>query len=256
MKQERIVLWSCGGGRQSAGIAALIVQGKLPRPDHVCMVALEWEVRTVWPYVNTYIKPAMEALGIPFTAISRAKYATKDFWGGTDRKSILLPVFTNQSGVASKLPEYCSGEWKRDVMLRWAAEQEGWKERGVDMWVGISLDEKNRRRGARRRWIQPVYPLLDIVRMGVSACLSIVAEVGWPVPPQSRCRNCPNQGDSEWAELTEEEFGLACDLDDEIRKTDPHAFLHKQMIPLRLVTLQPKAEGELFTGGCQSGTCF
>ena len=35
----RVQLWSCGRGRQSAGIAALIVQGRLPPPDWVCMVA-------------------------------------------------------------------------------------------------------------------------------------------------------------------------------------------------------------------------
>lgn len=44
--EKRVQLWSCGGGRQSAGIAALIVEGKLPKPDHVCMVALECEVRS------------------------------------------------------------------------------------------------------------------------------------------------------------------------------------------------------------------
>lgn len=37
---ERVQLWSCGGGRQSAGIAALIALGELPKPDHVAMVAL------------------------------------------------------------------------------------------------------------------------------------------------------------------------------------------------------------------------
>lgn len=159
--KERVQLWSCGGGRQSAGIAALIVEGKLPKPDHVCMVALEWEVRAVWPYVNAYIRPALAYLGIPFTAIPRRGYATKGFWGGADGKTILLPAHTNQSGARSKLPEFCSGEWKREVALRWASEQDGWKARGVDSWVGISADESRRRRGPKRKWFQPVYPLLD-----------------------------------------------------------------------------------------------
>jgi hypothetical protein len=53
---RRVQLWSCGGGRQSAGIAAFISRGLLPKPDCVVMVALEWEVRSIWPYVNAYIR--------------------------------------------------------------------------------------------------------------------------------------------------------------------------------------------------------
>lgn len=252
----RVQLWSCGGGRQSAGIAALIVQGQLPKPDHVAMVALEREVRTVWPYVNRYIRPALAALGVPFTAIARGDYATKDLWGGADGQTLLLPAFTNQSGEASKLSEFCSGEWKRDVMQRWAAEQADWKTRGVDNWVGISWEERSRRRGARRQWLVPTYPLLDVRPTTVSGCLMAVAAVGWPEPPRSRCAFCPNQSDAEWAELTAAEFEAAAVTEDAFRAIDPHVFLHKQLIPLRDVRLDPAdTNGGLF-GGCSAGTCY
>lgn len=256
MPDARVQLWSCGGGRQSAGIAALIVEGQLPRPDAACMVALEREFRQVWPYVNRYIRPALARLSIPFTAIARARYATKDLWGGEDGRSLLLPAHTDQSGTPGKLPEFCSGEWKRDVAKRWAAEQDGWKARGVDNWVGISWDERARRRGPRQAWLQPVYPLLDLRATDVSGCLAAVARVGWPAPPRSRCCFCPNQSDAEWAELTAEEFLAACDLEDEVRAVDPHAFFHKTLIPLRQVTLEPKKDDGLFTGGCSAGMCF
>ncbi len=252
---NRVQLWSCGGGRQSAGIAALIVEGRLPKPDHVCMVALEWERKATYRYVCDYIRPAMRKLDVPFTFVSRKKYATKDFLGGEDGKSVLLPFHTDQSGEHSKMPEYCSGEWKREVAARWAVEQFGWKDSGVDMWVGISWDERHRRRAARRLWLRPVYPLLDVAPMGVAGCYAAVERQGWPEPPRSRCYHCPNQSDAEWAELTAEEWELACKRDEWIRQTDPHAFLHKKMIPLRQVTLKPEESG-LFTGGCSSGTCY
>jgi hypothetical protein len=250
----RVQLWSCGGGRQSAGIAALILEGKLPRPDHACMVALEWEIKTVWPYVNAYIRPAMERLGVPWTTIPRKKYATKDFWGGLDGDSILLPAYTNASGKPSKLPEFCSGEWKREVAARWAGEQPGWHSRGVDFWVGISTDEENRRGVPRRLWRGLRFPLLDDRRTSVAGCLAAVERMGWSEPPRSRCSHCPNQSDAEWQELTAEEFEAACVLDEEIRLVDPHAFLHKKMVPLRQVVFDP-ANGGLF-GGCSSGTCY
>ncbi len=252
---SRVQLWSCGGGRQSAGIAALIVEGRLPKPDHVCMVALEWERKATFRYVCEYVRKAMRKLGVPFTFISRKKYATVGFLSGEDGTSVVLPAYSNQSGEDSKLPEFCSNEWKRRVAMRWASEQPGWKERGVDCWVGISWDERQRRRAPSTKWFHAVYPLLDVAPMGVAGCYEAVRRQGWPEPPRSRCYHCPNQSDAEWAELTPEEWELACKRDEWIRQTDPHAFLHKKMIPLRQVTLKPEEAG-LFTGGCSSGTCY
>ena len=252
---DRIQLWSCGGGRQSAGMAADIAAGRLPRPDAGVMVRLEWEVGTVWPYVERHIIPALASVGVPFHVVERRDFATKDFWGGEDGGSILLPVYTDQSGKASKLPEYCSGEWKREVVIRWASGQGGWKARGVDMWVGITAEESHRRRGPRRQWIQPVYPYLDWLPKHVSGCLAAAEEAGWPHPPRSRCFHCPNQSDGEWAELTPAEFETACRLDDHIRTKDPHAYLHRSLVPLRQVTLKPAESCGLF-GGCSSGMCL
>lgn len=254
---ERVQLWSCGGGRQSAGIAALIGQGRIKKPDHVCMVALEWEMKSTFKYVNTYIRPMLKSLGIPFTYISRKKYATVGFWSTND-DSLLLPAFTNKSGKNSKLPEFCSGEWKTRVAMRWANEQSGWKERGVDCWLGISWEERKRRRSPQTEWYQPAYPLLDWMPkvFSVNACLDAVSEMGWPVPPRSRCKHCPNQQDSEWSELTAEEWDNVCNLEDELRERDPNAFFHKSMIPLRQVQLKPENDTPGLFGGCSSGMCY
>jgi len=236
-----------------------MVEGRLRTPDHACMVALEWEVRTTWKYVNTYIRPALKKLGIPFTMIPRKKYATKDFFGGAEGVTPLLPMYTNRAGGdGGKLSEWCSGEWKRDVCMRWSDEQPGWKDRGVDNWIGISWDERDRRRAPRRQWFVPIYPLLDWFPkcMGVTACLEAVERVGWPEPPRSRCRNCPNQSDDEWAELTPEEWAMACEAEDEIRAVDPHAFFHSSMVPLREVVLKPTGDRSLYSGGCSAGMCF
>lgn len=183
-------------------------------------------------------------------------YASVDFWGGREGRSLLLPAYSDLSGEPSKLPEFCSGEWKREVALRWAREQADWKTRGVDNWVGISADEKGRRRGPRRQWIRPVYPLLDWRLSTVQECLTAVRRQGWSEPPRSRCYHCPNQSDAEWLELTADEFKAACDREDAIRAIDPHAYFHKKLIPLREVTLDPKADNGGLFGGCTAGMCF
>lgn len=254
---DRVQVWSCGGGRQSAGIAAMIVQGRLPKPDHAIMVAIEWEMRSTFKYVNKFIRPAMQNLGIPFTYISRKKYAKVNFWSGAEDNSIVLPVYTNRSGQRGKLPEYCSGEWKREVARRWCSEQPVWKEKGVDQWMGISWDEKRRRRGPKFKWIQPVYPLLDWLPIAATAqdCIRAVEKIGWDEPPRSRCDHCPNQSDKEWLELTPEEFAKVCDREDKIREKDPNAFFHKSLIPLRMVELKTDDDNDGLFGGCTSGMC-
>ncbi len=61
----------------------------------------------VWPYVDAYIRPAMEGLGVPFTVIERAEYATKDFWGGEDGKTILWLVSDDNFN-----------RWQRSLLLK------------------------------------------------------------------------------------------------------------------------------------------
>lgn len=224
------------------------------------MAALEWERRETFAYVNAYIRPAMRGLGIPFTYVSRKKYSRPGvFWESEEGNlSLLLPAHTDQSGEYSKLPELCSGKWKQDVVRRWMDEQTGWKDRGVDVWFGISWEEKRRRRAQTKQWIRPVYPLLDMLPkcFSVNACLDAVKTVGWPPPLRSRCEHCPNQLDAEWAELTPDEWERACRLDETIRETDPHAYLHRSLIPLRQVTLKPDdGSPGLFSGGCSAGMC-
>lgn len=256
MADKRVGLFSFGGGRQTIGMVALMEQGRLPLPDAACMVDTNREKRSTFAYLDSVVRPAFARLGIPFTLIDRSRYATKDLWGGEDGQSFLPPAHTDQSGQHSKLPEWCSGEWKREVVKRWATDQPGWFGRGVNCWLGISWDERHRR-GLRPRlqWYQPTYPLCDR-RWGLSVCLDAAHALGWPEPPRSACWMCPNMEDHEWAGLPADEFEAACRIEDGARAVDPHLYFHRSLIPLRQVRLNPQANPGLFGGGCQSGMCY
>lgn len=56
-----VEIFSHGGGTQSAAITALIVQGKLPKPDFVCIVDTERERQSTWDYLDAVIRPALLA---------------------------------------------------------------------------------------------------------------------------------------------------------------------------------------------------
>lgn len=252
---QRVELLSYGGGRQTVGLVALIREGRLPRPDHVAMVDTNREKRSTFAYLDAYVRPALADMGIPFTLIDRSRYATVDLWGGEDGDDFLPPAFTDRDSGDGKLPEFCSIEWKQRVVMRWAAEQPGWKQRGVTSWLGISWDERHRRRSPNRQWYQPAYPLLDR-RWGLNVCLDAAHRAGWPEPPRSSCWFCPNMEDHEWAGLPADEFEDACRLEEAVRERDPHLYFHRSMVPLRVVKLNPQANPSLFGGGCKAGMCF
>lgn len=263
---KRTQVWSSGGGVQSCAIAALIVMGKLPKPDIALIVDTGREKQSTWDYMDAVISPALASVGVTLERIHKDKWATVDLWGGEEGKSILLPMFTTQNseeGKSGKLPTYCSNEWKARVIQR---ELRSRSVTACDMWMGMSLDEMKRVKYSGPGWLRKFYPLVFDKPFGVpmrrEGCVEVVKAAGWPPAPRSACWFCPNMSDAEWYALktSSAEFEKAAREEDEIRKIDPNAFLHPSGVPLREVDFSAAAMGErvnLFNiDGCESGHCF
>lgn len=250
---DRTQVWSCGGGTQSAAIASLIVRGELPKPDLAVIVDTEREKSGTWEYAEAVLIPKLAAVGVTLQRVKKSDFATVDLY--SHKGKLLLPVFTDQSGEVGKLSSYCSGEWKRDVILRWLRAQ-GVKQ--CDTWIGISVDEMRRTRVSRVAWAQNRYVLIER-RMRRMDCVREVVEVsGWPEPPRSACWMCPNMGNSEWLEMKLHfpgDFDLAVAFDRELRETDPNAWLHESCTPLDQVDFTRPA-GLFDDPSCASGYCF
>lgn len=255
-----IEVFSSGGGAQSTAIAALIVQGKLPKPDFVVIADTGREMPTTWTYLNNVVRPAMASVGIEIHRISQ-EYCSKSATGEFHQSgSLLIPAFSNQSGNASKLPAFCSNEWKQRVCNRWLKEQ-GLNRSDFRKWIGFSFDETTRvlrmMEGQEYKNGLIRFPLVHDVATRRYEAIRIVEKMGWPKPPRSRCWMCPNQSDYEWAEVQQdypELFRDAIQLDESIRLRDKHAFLHSSIKPLREANL--KQPDDLFSGSCPSGECF
>ena len=95
-----VEIFSHGGGTQSAAITALIIQGRLPKPDFVCIVDTERERKTTWEYLDAIIRPALHSIGLEVHRIHKNEWGTKQPDGkdylSHNRNTILLPAFTNQ----------------------------------------------------------------------------------------------------------------------------------------------------------------
>jgi len=244
---SRSDVWSCGGGTQSAAIAALIVRGDLPRPTHSVIVDTGREKSSTWAYYESTLRPRLSAVGVDLVRLPKDRFATVDLY--SHKGELLLPTFT----TTGKLQTFCSAEWKRDVITRWARSV------GVEKannWIGISADELRRVRQGRRQWFSPWYPLVEMGLRRVD-CVRLVESMGWPTPPRSSCWCCSNMGPREWQELKDhapDDWARAVNLERELRARDPGVYLHGQRVPLPEVLEQTSMTG--LDNGCTSGLCF
>ena len=248
-------IWMYGGGVQSCAIAALIVQGKLPMPDVAVMADTGRERQSTWDFLKNKIQPA---LGLEIQIVDKAKFRAPDLWQG---ESLLLPVYSDINGAASKLPTYCSGYWKKDTLNRYLSEVLKIPPRDRVTWFGFSLDEarrilrmKNAKANSRAKFR---FPLVDDVALRRGGCGALVEKMGWGEPPRSACWMCPNQRHDEWQDLKEnspDEFLKAVELERTVRKKDKNAFFHRSLKPLDSVDFS--REPDLFQRPCDSGLCF
>lgn len=234
-------VWSCGGGLQSAAIAALMVRGELEKPGFAVMADTGRERETTWRFVRETLSPALASIGLELHIVPHS-YATVDIFSGADGDTIIMPMHSSVGGI---LPKYCSNEWKTRPIQRWLREQ------GITdeiYWIGFSTDEIERCRVSGHR-----YPLIE-KRMSRNDCAALCASMGWK-PMRSSCWMCPYMGRHEWESLTEADFHKAVALEVELQQHDPHVWFHSSKRPL---SERPWNDGQtdLFDQGCDSGHCF
>lgn len=262
-----VEIFSHGGGTQSAAITALIVQGRLPKPDFVCIVDTERERQSTWDYLDAVIRPALASVGLEVHRIKNSEWASIPEhgmnWLSHNRNTLLLPAFTNQTdGEVGKLSGFCSMRWKVETKNRYIREALQIPTKMQRNWIGFSLDEARRAirmmDGEEYKAGLIRFPLIHDVPLKRRAAIQIVESMGWPTPPRSACYMCPNQGDHEWRDLkanSPAEFAAACELEKEVQKVDPFAWFHKSCVPLGEVDFSMPED--LFTDrACSSGGCF
>lgn len=251
-------VWSSGGGTQSCAIAALIIQGKLPKPDIAVMANTGRETSATFEYLHKWVQPALDSVGVTVYVVNASDYSYCGDSIVNAQGTLLIPAFSDLGGQKSKLPAYCSAYWKRDSIDRWLSKEHGITRSMCKKWLGYGKEEQ-------ARWVRCMasdeyksgllrLPLVVDYPMRRHECQMLIKKMGWPEAPRSRCWMCPNQSDSEWRSLTADEFEKAIKFDEELRKIDKHAFLHSSCKPLAEVDLA--MPDDLFSRACDSGLCF
>ena len=227
--------WACGGGVQSAAIAALIYTEKIQKPDYAWMIDCGWEKTKTMEYVVSVLTPKMAEVGVTLNIIKTTDYTDNSLFDKSGNP--VLPLFVKKpdgTRIKYTIP-HCSGPWKNQVANRWLRSQ-GVKR--CDTWIGISVDEAKRAKKGRLKWNKNRYPLLE---MGIRRedCIDYIARLGWPKPEHSACLVCPNQNDWQWMDLKAnypDDWQMAVEADELMRDENPNLFLHGSCEPLRHVT--------------------
>ena len=249
MSRQTQIVWSYGGGVQSVCIGVLIHNDVLPVPDLTCIADTGRECSSTWQYMREHMQPYLNKVGckiqvIPHS-ISRIDLFNKN--GLT-----LMPAFTAEGRLAS----FCSGEWKRDTVMRWLRLQ-GVK--SCEQWIGYSMDEIHRvPKQDRRQWCRLAFPLIDRF-INRAMCYAIIDKAGLPVPKKSRCYCCPHQTLEEWKEvLSGQDKEKAIAIDNEVRERDEQKaiYLYSGRIPLEIANFD-KDNGLLPpVKTCETGHCW
>lgn len=251
-------VWSCGGGTQSAAIAALIIKGELPKPDLSLIADTGREASETWAFYDRVLRPELGKVGVDLLRIEHSftgeGWNTVDIWSGKKKDTIIMPMYTTQKGRGA-LPKYCSNEWKSRPVDR-VIRSKGFKEGKI--WIGFSIDEMERMRAhnPNSKWNHS-YPLVDL-RMTRGDCIALVESMGWGTPPRSSCWMCPYRSDVEWLHLKNNyprDFEKAVKLEKELQERDPDVYFHNRCSPLEETDFN-EGQDDLFAKPCPSGMCF
>lgn len=273
MEQMHVI--SLGAGVQSTTMLLMAARGEIePKPKYAIFADTGWEPTEVYRHLFT-MKQHVKKFGIEVIItrrdrqLARQEDIREDTQIGAEDGSRFasMPFFTlDENGEKGMVMRQCTQEYKIAPIHREVRRLLGVGPRGripegaVVMWMGISLDEIERMKPSRKKWMEHRFPLIE-KNMDRVACTTWLRRNRYRVPPKSSCIGCPFHDDIAWLELKRnnpEEWMEAVYFDRKIRnlpKLKGQAFLHRSCVPLEEVDLsENQGTLDLFANECE-GHC-
>jgi hypothetical protein len=258
---------SLGAGVQSSTLALMIAKGEIPMVDCAIFADTKGEPKAVYKWLDWLEKQ----LNYPVYKVSKGNLK-EDMINAIDGKYNFLsvPLYTRNAETGKKglLRRQCTADYKilpvnKKVreLLGLQLNEKRKKGTKVEMLMGISMDEVYRVKENRLKYINNVYPLIEL-GMNRKDCLAWFKKHKYPTPPRSACTFCPFHNNSEWRNIKEnkEEWNEVVELDRLIRKgtkkKKDEVFLHNSCLPIDQVdfTEKPDDQLDLFNNECE-GMC-
>ena len=265
MKSTRML--SLGAGVQSTTVALLAVHEEIEKPEHAIFADTGWEPKEVYDHLK-WLTPILEAADINVHIVSKGNIRKDTLSEG--RFASMPFHMKHEQGGSGIGRRQCTNEYKIQPILRKQRELLGiayrqkWKEEHgiVINLMGISVDEIQRAKTNRVKYIENEFPLLDL-RMKRTDCLQWLETNGYSAP-RSACIGCPYHSDYEWRRIKQNpsEWADVVQFDKDLRRLKKTGFnselyLHSSLKPLDEVDLrteEDKGQFTLFDNECE-GMC-
>lgn len=265
---------SLGAGVQSSTLAFMADRGEItPMPQAAFFGDTQNEPRKVYrwfEYLKANIKNFPVLDGTKGNLMKDSLRVRRSKKSGRLYLANSIPVFVkNPDGSKGILGRKCTRDYKIAVVRAGIKKHLGIKRVRSKSpilavcWIGISLDEAERKTPSQVSWIENRWPFLEI-GFTREDCIEWMAEHNYPEPPKSACKQCPYHSDLTWIRLRDEEpedFAEAVqyEKDMQVAFTQQEVlmgtpFLHASLIPLDQVKFNPEEKKDKFNRTCE-GMC-
>lgn len=268
--RNNLRILSLGAGVQSSTLALMIEKGQVPMVDAAIFADVKGEPKAVYEWLD-YLQTQVTKYPIYVVTWRNLKQDILDAAQG-NYKAFTAPFFTKniQTGKKGMLRRQCTSDYKIKPVVRKIRELLGLeknekRKKGtkVDLLMGISKDEVSRMKKNPLKYINNVYPLVEM-EMRRSDCLTWMEEHRYPKPPRSACTFCPFHSTAEWRELkkNKEEWAEVVAMDKAIRSQErfkeknagsdslkDELYLHRKCIPIDEINFDEEdKQADLFYG--------
>ena len=256
---------SLGWGVQSFGLAAMSALGVLPPIDMAIHADTTHERGRTYEFAKRWT-PWLEARGVQVVTVKGRRLAWRE-WPVEPLPAFLTWPNGRHAGMFTR---QCTGDWKIDPIKKHVSTE--LRRRNlkktpgvVEQWLGITLDEIQRMKPSRVKYIKLRYPFVEMFDPPMSRwqVARRLEDSGLEIPVRSSCVFCPFHDDATWRELKidqGDDWNHAVEVDKAIRNKRPGyvAYVHRNRIPLEEVDMRDQADHgqlELWSEECE-GYCF
>lgn len=243
MAEPVLRVLSLGAGVQSTTLALMAAHGEIgPMPDCAIFADTGEELPEVYEHLRWLMSPNV----LPFPVHIATAGKLGDALRAGD-EAARIPAYIADGALKGR---QCTRNFKIRVIRREIRRLLGIGRRGyaapgsVESWIGISTDEAIRKKPSGVAFITNRHPLVERF-MSRSDCGLWLKAQGYPMPPKSRCKWCPFQGNEGWRRCQEapKEWAEAVSLDRWLREPAQvtrfrgETYLHKSRQPLEIADL-------------------
>lgn len=260
---------SLGAGVQSTTLALMAAAGEIEAPDFAIFADTQWEPRAVYDHLRWLI--GVLPFEVAIVTKGNIRQGIVDRRNTTGGRFAAIPWHTvNPDGTEGMGRRQCSSEYKLGPIMHGIRSRLGKPGRAyiapgtVEVLLGISMDEAQRMRQARQRYMVNRYPLIErgMIR---NDCLRWLERAGYPRPPKSACIGCPYHDNAYWRRLKADspnEWDDAVAADRALREGNSRGmlaveYMHPQRVPLDQADLYSEIDQrqpDLFGNECE-GLC-